>query len=202
MTAAGPNLSARIERVISNVSPSSPPRLWIRGVAMALLIPPFTIAAARLEAPGSASPQVAAATPAVAQTAPSSASDTSPPFVPPWVADPSKPHIVEFGDLELRKALYPADAKRLGVEGIVTLTVTLDSAGRVVGTLVVDEFPNDMDYGFGAAASHIAHVMKFANPTKRQAQLTFRVKFDLDDKPGPPGTPVTGAPPPAASTQK
>ena len=50
MSAARSNIAARIDRVISNIPPAAPPRRWVRGMAVALLIPLFCVAAANLRA--------------------------------------------------------------------------------------------------------------------------------------------------------
>jgi hypothetical protein len=74
---------------------------------------------------------------------------------------------------------YPPDALRRGVQGLVTIHVTLDTAGRPTDTLILSEEPLDM--GFGAAASVLAHMMEYDNPTGRPSQITFNVKFALPD---------------------
>ena len=93
-----------------------------------------------------------------------------------------KPRIIDMGELEERKKHYPAAAMVRGISGMVTITATLDAAGRVTDTLIVDEYPNDRYRGFGAAASEIAHIMRWTNPRGRATQVTFRVKFELDDR--------------------
>jgi hypothetical protein len=60
----------------------------------------------------------------------------------------------------------------------VQITVTLDDAGRATDTLVLSETPLGM--GFGSAASELAHVFKYSNPTGRSANLTYHIKFALD----------------------
>ncbi len=45
-SAARSNIAARIERIISNIPPASPPRRWVRGAAVIALIPLFVLAAA------------------------------------------------------------------------------------------------------------------------------------------------------------
>jgi beta-lactamase regulating signal transducer with metallopeptidase domain len=81
---------------------------------------------------------------------------------------------------------YPRDAMRRGVAGLVRIHVTLDTRGRATDTLILSEDPLDM--GFGAAASELAHVFEYDNPTGRTAQLTFNVKFELPQPPAAPGT--------------
>jgi TonB family protein len=72
---------------------------------------------------------------------------------------------------------YPKEALRRGVEGLVRIQVTLDPQGRATDTLILSEDPQNV--GFGAAASLLAHVNEYDNPTGRPAQLTFNVKFAL-----------------------
>jgi TonB family protein len=50
-SAARSNISARIERIISNIPPASPPRRWVRGVAVVALLPLFVLAAAKAQIP-------------------------------------------------------------------------------------------------------------------------------------------------------
>ena len=75
------------------------------------------------------------------------------------------------------KKYYPKEAMRRGVEGMVQIQVTLDAQGRATDTLILSEDPLNM--GFGAAASMLAHVFAYDNPSGRPAQLTFNVKFAL-----------------------
>jgi TonB family protein len=63
---------------------------------------------------------------------------------------------------------YPPDAERQGIEGMVDIQVTLDAQSHVTDTLIREEHPANM--GFGAAASALAHVMEFDNPTGHAAQ--------------------------------
>jgi hypothetical protein len=72
-SAARSNISARIERIISNIPPASPPRRWVRAAAVVALIPLFVLAA------------VTAQTPAGRSTASSD-------------ENPDQPHMVDMGD--------------------------------------------------------------------------------------------------------
>jgi TonB family protein len=89
----------------------------------------------------------------------------------------NEPKILSWGDVE---KYYPEDAMDQGVDGLVRIAVTLDSAGRATDTSIVSETPSNL--GFGAAASTLAHDMSYSNPTGRQAVLTFDVKFALPPK--------------------
>jgi TonB family protein len=91
--------------------------------------------------------------------------------------DMTHPYIVSSPSSDDLKKWYPVEAKRQGIDGQVQITVTLDEAGRATDTLVISESPLGM--GFGAAASELAHVFKYANQTGRSASVTYRVKFEL-----------------------
>ncbi len=67
-----------------------------------------------------------------------------------------------------------------GVEGDVQITVTLDREGRATDTLILSEAP--LDQGFGAAASQLAHLFTYANPTGHAAAVTYHIKFALTSK--------------------
>jgi TonB family protein len=92
--------------------------------------------------------------------------------------DTAHPYIVSGPSNDDLKKWYPVEASRRGIAGQVRITVTLDEAGRATDTLVISESPLGM--GFGAAASELAHVFKYANQTGRSASVTYRIKFELD----------------------
>jgi hypothetical protein len=92
--------------------------------------------------------------------------------------DVTHPYIVSAPSRDDLKKWYPADAKNQGIDGLVQITVTLDEAGRATDTLVISESP--LGLGFGAAASGLAHVFKYANKTGHPASVTYRIKFELD----------------------
>jgi TonB family protein len=87
------------------------------------------------------------------------------------------PSILDWPTAQQLIQFYPAEARRAGIDGAVTLAVTLDSAGHATDTTVAAEDPRNL--GFGAAAAAVARVMKYRNPTGRTAQLEFRIKFAL-----------------------
>ncbi len=179
MSAARPNISARIERIISDIPPALPPRRWVRWVAVGLLIVPITMVAATLRTPA------ALKTTPAATAAPKAASAS-----PVKLLDPG-PGSEKF---------YPAMAKRAGINGLVTLALTIDRNGTVTDTRIVDMTPNDIDWGFGPAASEVGRTLRFSNPTGRTASTNIRVKFELKDHPvkiPDPASPVPGATSPA-----
>jgi TonB family protein len=92
--------------------------------------------------------------------------------------DVSHPYIVSSPSMDDLKKWYPTEAKDRGIDGLVQITVTLDEAGRATDTLVISESP--VGLGFGAAASELAHVFKYANQTGHPASVTYRIKFELD----------------------
>jgi hypothetical protein len=83
----------------------------------------------------------------------------------------------------LERYLEPFGRQRMQTGIPKCAGVTLDEAGRATDTLVISESPLGM--GFGAAASELAHVFKYANRTGRSASVTYRIKFELDRSGGP-----------------
>ena len=92
--------------------------------------------------------------------------------------DMTHPYIVSGPSSDDLKKWYPAEASSQRIDGLVQITVTLDEAGRATDTLVISESPQG--FGFGAAASELAHVFKYANTTGHPASVTYRIKFELD----------------------
>ncbi len=92
--------------------------------------------------------------------------------------DVTHPYIVSSPSNDDLKKWYPAEAGNQGIDGLVQITVTVDEAGRATDTLVISESP--LGLGFGAAASGLAHVFKYANKTGHPASVTYRIKFELD----------------------
>ena len=153
MAMARPGLTTRIDRIISDIAPSAIPRLWQRILVIAALVPAVAAAAAPLRQTPAHVPE----------------SDSGPAFQQPSVKSGlTLPELMKY---------YPHEAERKGIEGAVQIQVTLDRQGRATDTLILSEYPLDM--GFGAAASALAHVMEYDNPTGRPAQLSFKVKFAL-----------------------
>jgi TonB family protein len=190
--AARSNISARIERIISNIPPALPPRRWIRGAAVLALVPLFVLAAATAQSPA-ANPLGAPAQPGATAQFPS----------PPAEAgqagsneDPLQPKIIDAANAS-DESNYPTKAKRHGVEGFVMVNATIDAEGRVTYVQITDLSPADMSWGFADAATQVAKKMKFSNPRHQPTQVKFKVKFDLKDKhlrghgsadaPAPPG---------------
>lgn len=151
MSAARSNITARIERIISDIPPASPPRRWVRGLAAALLIPLFAVAAANLQTPDGP------------------ASD----------ADPSAPKVIDAGDLKNLGQFYPQRAKQVGKETLVTVGVTLDADGNVLDAYILDPNAANAEWGFEQAAVVVARTLRFSNPGGVITQSRVRVKFEL-----------------------
>lgn len=158
--AARSNIAARIERIISNIPPASPPRRWVRAAAVLALLPLFVLAAATAQSPAVPN-RVNGVTGAT--------------------ANPAEPHMVDIGNAR-DPSNYPADAARQGVEGWALVNATLNEEGRVTYVQIVEISPADTSYGFAEAATKVAMGVRFNNPTRRPRQVTFRVKFALTDK--------------------
>jgi hypothetical protein len=62
-----------------------------------------------------------------------------------------------------------------------TLEPRVVSAGRATDTRIISEDPLNM--GFGAAASAVAHVMKYSNPTGLPTTFNVMIKFALSGAP-------------------
>jgi beta-lactamase regulating signal transducer with metallopeptidase domain len=162
---ARPAIARRIERIISGITPSATPRLSQRMLVIAALLPVMAAATVPLE------------------RAPLHLAQNITPTSDPTSQQPS----LKTGVIppELWK-YYPKEAARKGINGLVQIQVSLDAKGRATDTLILSEDPQDL--GFGAAASTLAHLMEYGNPTGRPAQLSFRVKFELSSSPPPSGT--------------
>jgi TonB family protein len=91
---------------------------------------------------------------------------------------PPAPRIVSAIDAATLAKFYPKDAERHGVEGVVTMAVTLDREGRAGNPQVLHEAPPDM--GFGAAASSLANSLTYSNPTGAPVEFRFAIKFALN----------------------
>jgi beta-lactamase regulating signal transducer with metallopeptidase domain len=125
----------------------------------------------------SAAPNLAKRTLVLAALLPAVAATAAPlGSAPPVQLSPAAAIKTPYGFPGLEK-YYPKEALRRGIDGLVQIQVTLDAQGHATDTLILSEDPLNM--GFGAAASMLAHVYEYDNPTGRPAQLTFNVKFEL-----------------------
>ena len=111
---------------------------------------------------------------------------------------PAAPRIVSGLDAATLIRFYPKDAEKRGVEGFVTVAVTLDKEGHVTGAQILSETPPDM--GFAAAASSLSQTLTYSNPTGAPVIFKFAVKFALDgSRPSP--APLMPPPLPAQSIE-
>ncbi|HZO22236.1 MAG TPA: M56 family metallopeptidase [Steroidobacteraceae bacterium] len=159
---ARPHIVTRIERVISEITPSAIPKLSQRILAIAAVLP-----------------MVAAAAAPLGQSPVHSTQSGAPPDAAICQGKASQQPCIKTGHPTLAELAkyYPREAARRGIDGLVHIQVTLDTQGHATDTLILSEDPLNM--GFGAAASALAHVMEYNNPTDRPAQLAFNVKFAL-----------------------
>jgi TonB family protein len=165
MSMASGRVARRIERILSDEYPGRTPASWQRALGIALVLPAIALA-------GAAAPvKVADAAEAQSISTPRTSLATN----------AAEPRIVATVSNEDLRKWYPEPAKQAGSDGLVQISVTLDSAGRATDTLVISESPVGM--GFGAAASRLVHTFTYANPTGHPAAITFNVKFELGDRP-------------------
>ncbi|MGH8259769.1 MAG: M56 family metallopeptidase [Steroidobacteraceae bacterium] len=150
--ARGATISARIERLLSGIAPGPRPTLRQRAFAAMILLPAISAAAIPVM-------------PTHIAAGPQSSRDM--PRVLSWPVP-----------ADLQK-YYPSAARTQGVDGLVQIAVTLDREGRATDTLILSENPPNL--GFGAAASTLAHLMRYGNPTGQQARIVFDVKFALGE---------------------
>jgi TonB family protein len=163
MSAARPNISERIERIISNIPPSSPPRHWVRVLSVVVVFPLFALAAATVN---------------LAQE-PNAMTNANTPAGPNPQDDPLAPKVIDFGDLANLEQYYPPQAKRQGIEGIVTVALKIDEQGNVVDARSIDEMPANPEWGFAEAAARVALTIRFSNPRGVPATRNIKVKFAL-----------------------
>ena len=178
MSAARPGISARIERIISNIPPASQPRRWVRAAVIASLLPAIAIAAA--------TPQFERAA-AVAPTNAAQAKADDDAF-PEWKsALPTPLKIVDWGDMGNLEAYYPPAAKVAGREGDAVIGLVVNARGFVSETRVLRVAPEGEEWGFGPAAEAASRTLVFENTTGANQKMKIRVKFALDkSRPGGP----------------
>jgi TonB family protein len=94
---------------------------------------------------------------------------------------PAAPRIMGGIDATTLAKFYPQDAEKRGIEGFVTIAVTLDEEGRATDSQILSESPPDM--GFGAAAASLARSVTYSNPSGVPVVFKFAVKFARDARP-------------------
>jgi len=147
-------VASRIERIVEGRGAPGEPRVWRRFAAAAAIVPAMLLCATLQFAPA----HLASARGAAANS----------PRILGW------PRLVKY---------FPAKARRAGVDGWVTVAVTLDDRGQPLDVRIVTEDPRN--FGFGTAAAAVARVVKYSNPTGHNAQIGFRMKFALHHGPSP-----------------
>jgi TonB family protein len=70
---------------------------------------------------------------------------------------------------------YPAEARRKGLDGIVTVDLFINEEGFVVEAKVLTESP--MGQGFGLAALDVAKTYEFENTLKKLVLMSMTVLF-------------------------
>jgi len=70
---------------------------------------------------------------------------------------------------------YPAEAKRNGLDGIVTVDLLINELGLVVEAEVLTESPKGQ--GFGLAALDVAKTYEFENTLKKLVLMAMTVQF-------------------------
>lgn len=151
VAAARSNISARIERIISDIPPASPPPRVVRAMAAALLIPLVAVAAVNVQ-----------------QVHGILTSD----------AAPMTPRIINSDKIDTLGRFYPALAKQFGKGAAVTIALTLDAAGRVVDASVINPDTANAQWGFEEAGVRLARSLRFNNPRGVPTHSRIRVKFD------------------------
>lgn len=141
-------MATRIERIVDGKAAPGEPRVWRRFAAAAAIVPAMFLCATL---------QFVPVHPAHARDAAANS-----PRILGW------PRLAKY---------FPAKARRAGVDGWVTVAVTLDDRGQPLDARILAEEPRDL--GFGAAAADVARVVKYSNPTGHNAQVEFRMKFAL-----------------------
>jgi TonB family protein len=70
---------------------------------------------------------------------------------------------------------YPAEAKRKGLDGIVTVDLFINELGLVVEARVLSESPKGQ--GFGLAALDVAKTYEFENTLKKLVLMSMIIQF-------------------------
>jgi len=180
MSAARPGISARIERILSNIPPALPPRRWVHAIVIAALIPPAVIAAATLRDSPTPKQEAAIATAAAAAPTPADDANAVDEF-PEWKSNlPTPLKIVDWGEMGKLEAYYPSVAKAAGREGEAVVGLIVNPQGHVAEVRVLKVLPEDETWGFGAAADTVTRTIVFENTTGANVKMRIKVKFALD----------------------
>jgi TonB family protein len=156
MSASGPKISERIERVLSRTPPSMPPPRLAGVLVAALLIPVTVFVAATTRAAPPADPN---ALPPLAER------------VMGMIRSAANPD-----------DYYPATAKHERVTGYAVVEVDVDALGQLVDARVLEVEPTDPRFGFADAALQVARNTKYGAPYQQPSTFKFKVKFALTDQ--------------------
>ena len=88
-------------------------------------------------------------------------------------------------------AVYPTEARKAGVEGVVIIEATTDLYGRVAGVKVLRSIPA-LDQAAIDAVKQWVYEPMVIDGKPREVTFTVTVKFTLDDKKKPAGGGVVG----------
>lgn len=144
-------LDRRIALIVANTPALSRVRIWKRALGLVCLLPAIALL-------GNASLEQAA-----------SAAAPTEKHASPRVLSANGP----------MERWYPPEARSKGMQGFVTVSVTLDPAGKLVEAHVLKETP--AGHGFGEASVAAAKNFIYANPTGQPVTTSFNVKFALND---------------------
>jgi TonB family protein len=70
---------------------------------------------------------------------------------------------------------YPAEARRKGLDGLVTVDLFVNELGLVVEAKVLTESPKGQ--GFGLAALDVAKTYEFENTLKKLVLISMTIQF-------------------------
>jgi TonB family protein len=70
---------------------------------------------------------------------------------------------------------YPVEARRKGLDGLVTVDLLINDLGLVVEAEVLTESPKDQ--GFGLAALDVAKTYEFENTLKKLVLMSMTIQF-------------------------
>jgi TonB family protein len=76
---------------------------------------------------------------------------------------------------EAAEKFYPPEARRKGLDGIVTVDLLINTEGYVVEAQVISESPGGE--GFGLAALDLVKTYEYFNGFKRQVLMAVTVEF-------------------------
>lgn len=100
-------------------------------------------------------------------------------------AKPSRSGIVPPRLLHFEPAPYPSEAERLGIEGVVTLQISIDPEGHVTQVEVRDGAGHGFDEAAFEAAQRFVFEPAMRNEIPVAAKILYRYRFKLEPKAPP-----------------